>query len=305
MDAESFGMANGFSPQLPENRRGGGLTEGSLFAPGDPSQFLAVAQELLHAPSVSFFVIANQRAASELMENLASAQGVALRGHAQSLAHADEKIGRNPPEVLILEQTIAASNADGLDRYLKSWNEPALVFLLNTPSDALQAYRMHALDCLVSPIQRDTLIRSLGHVLEHVRLRRAGQLGEKLVELFRGVSGPVPGMGRIPIRSNGRISLLRAEEIDWLEAQGDYVCLHCGVKKHLVRNKISTMALQLGPPAFVRIHRSIIVNVDRIRELQPLLYGEYAVILTDGTRLTLSRSYRHKAFDLITQGRTA
>ncbi len=298
-------MSNGSSPHLPDGRGSGGHLEGKLLPFGDQSLFLDVAQKLLDPPSVSFFVIANQRSSGELMETLASAHGVALRGGAQSLREAREKFGQNPPDVLIIEQTIAASDIDGLGRFLKSWNEPALVFLLNSPSDALQAYRLHALDCLVAPIERDSVIRSLGHILEHVRLRRAGQLGEKLIELFRGVPGSVPAAGRIPVRSNGRISLLRVGEIDWLEAQGDYVCLHCGAKKHLVRNRISAMAQQLAPPAFVRIHRSMIVNVDRIRELQPLLYGEYAVILSDGTRLTLSRSYRHKAFDLLTQGRTA
>jgi two-component system LytT family response regulator len=98
---------------------------------------------------------------------------------------------------------------------------------------------------------------------------------------------------------------LRTEEIDWLEAQGDYVCLHSGTKKHLVRNKISTLEQQLGTTAFVRIHRSIIVSIDRIRELQPLMYGEYTVVLADGTRLTLSRSYRQRALDLLTQVRSA
>lgn len=296
-------MSNGSSPHPPGDRTV--HSEGHLFSLGDPSRFFAAAQKLLDPPSVSFFIIANRQSSSELLGILASAHGVALRGDARSIREASEKFGQNSPDVLILEQAIAASDIDGLSRCLKLWNEPALVFLLSSPSDALQAYRLHALDCLVAPIERDSVIRSLGHILEQVRLRRAGQVGEKLIEFFRGVPGSVPGVGRIPVRSNGRISLLRVGEIDWLEAQGDYVCLHCGAKKHLVRNKISAMAQQLAPPAFVRIHRSIIVNVDRIRELQPLMYGEYTVILADGTRLTLSRSYRHKAFDLLTQGRTA
>ncbi len=288
-------MANQASPHSPEN----------ILSFGDPSRFLAVAQKLLDPPSVSFFVLANEKLAGQLMEVLASAQGVSLRGQAQNLVHADEQIGMSPPEVLFIEQSIAASANSGLRQYMASWNEPDLVFLLNSPSDALQAYRLHALDCLVAPVERDSVIRTIGHILEHVRLRRAGVLGEKLVELFRSAPGFAHGAGRIPIRSNGRISFLRTEEIDWLEAQGDYVCLHSGTKKHLVRNKISAMVQQLGSSAFVRIHRSIIVNIDRIRELQPLMYGEYAVVLTDGTRLTLSRSYRNKAFGMLTQGRTA
>jgi two-component system LytT family response regulator len=128
-------------------------------------------------------------------------------------------------------------------------------------------------------------------------------LGEKLLEFFHGA--PERRTGRIPVRSAGRISFLRTEEVDWLEAQGDYVCLHAGAKKHLVRNRISVLEKQLGGSTFVRIHRSIIVNTDRIRELQPLTYGEYSVVLADGTRLTLSRSYRQHVLDLLTQVRSA
>lgn len=298
-------MAAQASPHIPNNRGSGGPAEGEFIPLGDPSRFLAAAQELLDPPSVSFFVIANQKLSHQIMEILASAHGVSLRGDAPTLRNASDQIGTSYPEVLFLEQTIAASAKDDLKPYLKSWHEPELVFLLKSPADALQAYRLHAVDCIVTPIERDSVVRTVGHILEHIRLRRVGRLGEKLVELFRGVPASPHGVGRIPIRTNGRISLLRTEEIDWLEAQGDYVCLHSGAKKYLVRNKISTMAQQLGARAFVRIHRSMIVNVDRIRELQPLMYGEYSVVLSDGTRLTLSRSYRHKAFDLLTQGRSA
>jgi len=102
---------------------------------------------------------------------------------------------------------------------------------------------------------------------------------------------------RLLVKSNGRILLIRAEEVDWVEAQGDYVCLHVQGKKHLARQKISSLDQQLPSRMFLRIHRSTIVNLDRVKELQPLFYGEYAVILQDGTRLTMSRSFRERAFE--------
>jgi len=101
---------------------------------------------------------------------------------------------------------------------------------------------------------------------------------------------------RLLVKSNGKILFLRADEVDWVEAQGDYVCLHVQGKKHLAREKISNLDQQLPSHTFLRIHRSTIVNMDRVRELQPLFYGEYAVILQDGTRLTLSRSFRERVF---------
>ncbi len=106
---------------------------------------------------------------------------------------------------------------------------------------------------------------------------------------------------RFLVKSGGRITFLRSNEIDWAEAQGDYVCLHVQGKKHLIRERISRLEQQLPSNAFVRIHRSSIVNIDRIKEMHPLFYGEYSVILLDGTRLTLSRSFKHKVFDRLTR----
>jgi two-component system LytT family response regulator len=101
---------------------------------------------------------------------------------------------------------------------------------------------------------------------------------------------------RLMVKTAGRINFLRTEEIDYVEAERDYVRIHNGEKKHLLREKISRLEQQLPADRFLRIHRSTIVNVDRIKEMQPLSYGEYSVILHDGTRLTLSRSFRERVF---------
>jgi len=98
------------------------------------------------------------------------------------------------------------------------------------------------------------------------------------------------------VKTAGRINFLRTEEIDYIEADRDYVRIHNGGRKHLLREKISKLEQQLPGDRFLRIHRSTIVNIDRIKEMQPLCYGEYSVILHDGTRLTLSRSFRERVF---------
>ncbi len=106
----------------------------------------------------------------------------------------------------------------------------------------------------------------------------------------------IPLQNRLMVKSGGRIMFLRPEEIDWIAAQGDYVCLHVQDKKYLIRTKIGELELSFAPERFVRIHRSTLVAIDRIREFQPLLYGEYAVTLLDGTKLTMSRSHRETVF---------
>lgn len=99
---------------------------------------------------------------------------------------------------------------------------------------------------------------------------------------------------RLAVKTAGRVLLLSTAEIDWVAAEGNYVRLHAGKRSHLVREAIGSLESRLDPHAFVRIHRSAIVRLERIRELQPWSHGEYRVILQDGTQLTLSRSYRDR-----------
>jgi two-component system LytT family response regulator len=97
---------------------------------------------------------------------------------------------------------------------------------------------------------------------------------------------------RVPVKSRGRVFFVPTAEIDWLEAAGNYVTLHVGGEQHMIRQTMAGMEVRLDPTLFVRIHRSRIVNINRIRELQPLDGGESLVILDGGTRLRLSRGYR-------------
>ena len=267
-----------------------------------PQRFFAAAEALVEPLPVSLFIVASPLLSDQLSEILASTHGVHLRGHAETLTRAARVLGTEPPDVIFLDERVAVSAGNGFTP--GAGKETDVVLIVDSPADALLAYKLRAIDCLQTPVDREAVIRTVGRVLEHVRLRRAGRLGEKLVELLQAVPDP-PHCLRIPVRSGGRISFLRTEEIDWLEAQGDYVCLHSGTRKHLVRNKISSLEVQLGTASFVRIHRSIIVNIDRIRELQPLTYGDYAVVLADATRLTLSRSYRQRVLEFLTQARSA
>ncbi|PWT89146.1 MAG: LytR family transcriptional regulator [Acidobacteria bacterium] len=100
---------------------------------------------------------------------------------------------------------------------------------------------------------------------------------------------------RMIIKAEGRVFFLKTNEIDWVEAQGNYVMLHVGKESHLLRDAISKIEGQLNPKKFLRIHRSTLVNIDRIKELQSLFHGDYRVLLKDGTKLLLSRRYRWKA----------
>ena len=110
------------------------------------------------------------------------------------------------------------------------------------------------------------------------------------------------GLERLIIKSAGRVFFLRAEEIDWIEAAGNYVRLHVGKETHLLRDTMSSLEARLDPKRFLRIHRSTMVNIERIQEMQPLFHGDYVVILRDGTQLNLSRGYRQRLQEVFGKG---
>ena len=111
-----------------------------------------------------------------------------------------------------------------------------------------------------------------------------------------------PKLDRLVVKSGGRVFFLRTEDLDWIEAAGNYVRLHLGEEAHLFRETMNNMEARLDGQRFVRIHRSRIVNTDRIKELQPWFNGEYVVVLHNGTRLTLSRGYREKLQERLGKG---
>jgi two-component system LytT family response regulator len=156
---------------------------------------------------------------------------------------------------------------------------PVVVFVTAYDDYALRAFEAHALDYLLKPFDEARFRGALARAKAHVRAARGSR--PRLLE-------------RLIVKSGGRYVFVKAEEIDWVEAQGNYVRLHAGGASHLLRDSIGHLEGRLDPDRFLRIHRSTIVNLDRVREIAPLFHGEHAVVLEDGTRLTLSRGYRDR-----------
>jgi two-component system, LytTR family, response regulator len=205
------------------------------------------------------------------------------------------------PELLFLDIKMPEMDGFAFLRELSGSFTPIIIFVTAFDQHAVQAFRVHALDYLLKPFDRGRFQEALRRAKEQVRQQRNGSINLKLMELLSESSHAAPGSSppqreRIMVKSAGRISFLKTDEIDWIEAQGDYVRLYAQGRKFLIREKIGEMEHQFSNDQFIRIHRSTIVNVERIKEMQPLFYGEYAVILSDGTRLTLSRSFREKVF---------
>jgi len=178
---------------------------------------------------------------------------------------------------------------------------PAIVFVTAYDRYAVRAFEVHALDYLLKSFDRERFAAALQRAKETIRRSREGALNERLAGLIEDLEAKKDRLTRLVIKSAGRIAFLRVEEIDWIEAADNYVRVHAGKEAHLIRETLQSMEKRLDPTRFLRIHRSSLVNLERIRELRPVFHGDYLVRLTDGTELTLSRSYRDKLLDPLSQ----
>jgi two-component system LytT family response regulator len=169
-----------------------------------------------------------------------------------------------------------------------------VVFVTAFDKYALRAFDVHALDYLLKPFDRERFAQTLTRARQQLERRSDGDLERRLLALVQDLKVPPHRLERFVIKSGGRVFFVRSDEIDWIEAAGNYVKLHVGGEAHLFRETMNAIEAQLDADTFYRIHRSHIVNIERVKELQPWFNGEYVVFLKNGTRLTLSRGYREK-----------
>jgi two-component system LytT family response regulator len=169
---------------------------------------------------------------------------------------------------------------------------PPTVFVTAYDAYAIKAFDVHALDYLLKPFGRERLRQTLARVRRHLERDRAGALAARLLSVVDELRQPRRSGDRLVIRVDGRVRFIEIDQIDWLEAEGNYVRLHCGEESHLVRDTIARMHERVGEASFFRIHRSRVVNLARIEELRIGRGGDYDVILTDGRMLGLSRLYK-------------
>jgi two-component system, LytTR family, response regulator len=226
---------------------------------------------------------------------LAEQPDMEVIGEARDGEEAVMAILAHAPDLVFLD--IQMPKMDGFEviRAVGTGNMPLVVFVTAGEQHALRAFDVRALDYLLKPLDRERFAESIGRVRQALERTGADEIGRRLLELVRELKPAGAARSeRLVIRSAGRLFFLRTDEIDWVEAAGNYVKLHAGAEEHLLRETMNGIELRLDPEKFFRIHRSRIVNMERITELQPWFNGEYVVILRNGTKLTLSRGYREK-----------
>ena len=170
---------------------------------------------------------------------------------------------------------------------------PAVIFVTAFDHYALRAFEVHALDFLLKPVTAEKLARALERARTRIAERRGAILDPRILALLDDLARGRPRfLSRLPVKLRGKMIVLDLADVDWIKAADNYVTLHVGSSRYPTRETMSRLERELDPERFVRIHRSAIVQVDRIKELLPDFHGDFVVVLRDGTRVSLSRTYR-------------
>ena len=248
---------------------------------------------------------------------LAQEPGVELLDECAGGREAVEAVRRDRPDVLFLDVQMPEMDGFGVLRELAAdagGSVPLVVFVTAFDEHAVRAFDVRALDYLLKPVDAERLRVALDRARAQHAQATAAERHARLVGLLGLVADPQPAAAAVQrdapaaaspvsaagppawllVKDDGRMYLVRTAEIDWVEAYGNYAKLHVAGQTHLIRETMASLEQTLEPAGFARFHRSTIVNLDRVRDMQPWFSGDYVVRLADGTRLKLSRVYRER-----------
>jgi two-component system LytT family response regulator len=244
-------------------------------------------------------------ARARLRELLSDEEDIEIVAEYPNGAAAVTGIERDQPDLVLLDIQMPEIDGFGVVRAIGPDRMPAVVFVTASDAHAVRAFEVHAVDYVLKPVDRDRLLEAVARARSRVsatpergqdhdiRERLAALVAEVSAAVVSGAAGGArPGVARLAVKGDGRVVFVRTADVDWVEAMDNYVRLHVGREKHLMRETLSHLEQRLPSQSFLRVHRSTIVNVDRIREVQPWFAGDYVLILADGTKLTTGRRYR-------------
>jgi two-component system LytT family response regulator len=218
-------------------------------------------------------------------------QDIEILGECGDGRTAVDEIASSRPDLVLLDVQMPELDGFEVVRRIRQSPLPELVFVTAFDRYAIRAFDVHAIDYLLKPFTRERFRLALDRARDRLR-RRTQDAG--VAALVAELRARPRYLSRVPVRSRGRVVLLPVEAIDSVQASDNYVTLRAGGREHLLRETLASLERQLDPDRFVRIHRSALVQIDRIAELYPASHGDMEVRLHDGTRLTLSRTCRER-----------
>jgi two-component system LytT family response regulator len=197
------------------------------------------------------------------------------------------------PDLVFLDIQMPGTDGFGVIREIADDDPPLIVFVTAHDEHAIKAFEVQAVDYVLKPVIEPRLKEAVRRAVERIRGGGVHDMTGQLARLLDRLSqSAAPQSGRLSIKREGSVTFVRVDEVDWIEADGDYVRIHVGKATHVIRETITEVLAKLPQARFVRVHRSIVVNTERIREVQPWFKGDYVLILNDGTKLRSGRTYR-------------
>ncbi|WP_138380018.1 LytR/AlgR family response regulator transcription factor [Luteithermobacter gelatinilyticus] len=220
-----------------------------------------------------------------------------------------KKIRTEKPDLVFLDIQMPGFDGFAVIKSLLREELPLVCFVTAFNDYAIKAFESHALDYLLKPVEQERLAQTVARVREHIAERMAVEQNARLVDLIRSMDDPpmvelseiinatdltsqTPYETHLNIKDRGQITRLEVASIDWIDAAGDYMCIHADGKTHILRETMKNMEKRLDPEIFQRVHRSTIINLNKVSELHPVSGGKYEVVLENGATLQVSRNYR-------------
>jgi len=229
-----------------------------------------------------------------MLENIGS---IEIVGECSNGREATQQIPKIQPDLVLLDVQMPEMDGFEVLQALKS-KFPYVIFVTAYDQYAVRAFEVFALDYLLKPFNETRLEKAITRAREQIELKNDANFTEQISKLVEDLKEK-SHLDRLVMKDERKIWFVPVHTIDWIEAEGKYVNVHVGKDSHLLRESLTALENKLNPKLFARIHRSSIVNVERIKELQPWFHGDYRVILSTGTELILSRTYRKRFQELI------
>ena len=244
-------------------------------------------------------------ARSRIRQLLKQESDFSLVGECTNGNQAVETIQKERPDVVFLDVQMPRLSGLEVCQAVAAAGVPLPLIIFVTAFDtyALNAFEVHAVDYLLKPFDQDRFSRALEHARTQLARSRQADVQSRLEAVLQDLAPGSNKSDRLVFKENGRIIFVRPETIDWIEADGNYARLHTEDGAHYVRETLAGLESQLPAGKFMRISRSNIVNLDRVKELQPLFYGDFTVILQNGSRLSMSRTYRDRLESIVQKRR--
>lgn len=198
------------------------------------------------------------------------------------------------PDLVFLDVQMPEMDGFRVVREVGAKRMPAVVFVTAHDRYAIQAFEINAIDYLLKPVTEERFTEALKRAKARLHPQAGDVTNRQIIGLLQVIASPRKYLKRLAVRSAGKTVFVDVQDIDWIEAAENYVQLHTGRARHLLHVPLNTLEKSLDPDNFLRVHRSIIVNVKRIKELQPGPHGEYVITLQNDVRLQSGRSYNEK-----------